>query len=32
MYTFIYNFNKQLPMDNVKEYDLNYAILVSYWM
>ena len=24
------NFNKQLPMDNMKEYDLNYAILVSY--
>ena len=26
MYTCIYNFNKQLPMDNAKEYDLNYDI------
>ena len=24
MYTCIYIFNKQLPMDNVKEYDLLY--------
>ena len=32
MYASIYNFNKQLPMDNVKEYDLNYAILVLSWV
>ena len=24
------NFNKQLSMDNVNEYDLNYASLVLY--
>ena len=30
MYTCIYYFNKQLSMDNVKEYNLNYAIHVSY--
>ena len=30
MYTCTDNFNKQLPMDNANEYDLNYAILVSY--
>ena len=28
MYTCIDNMNKQPPMDNAKEYDLNYAILV----
>ena len=30
MYTCIYNFNKQMPMDSAKEYNLNYASLVSY--
>ena len=29
MYAFM-NFNKQLPMDNAKELDFNYVILVSY--
>ena len=29
MHTFIYNFDKQLPMDNAKIYDLNYVDLVS---
>ena len=29
-YTCINNFNKQPPMNNAKEYDLNYAILVPY--
>ena len=29
MYTCIYSFNKQLAMDNAKEYDLNSAFLVS---
>ena len=30
MYTYTDNFNKQLPMENTIEYDLNYATVVSY--